>query len=275
MACRGYKVLMIDLDPQASLTFSFVKPNDWRKTLAPSKTIKNWFTPDKGTIKFNDLIFEPEAVKEHISGDGLLHLIASHLDLINVDLELAAQLGGANLRQAKQNFITTHSRLIEGIEQLGKNSYDLILIDCPPNFNIVTKNAIAAGDYVLIPAKPDYLSTMGVDYLRKSLDRLVTDYNECATAGEDTEGIHPKVLGVVFTMVQFYRGVPISATRPFIAQTKKLQIPVFESYIRENKTLFADAPLYGVPVVLTNSSRADIVGEIETFVDEFEHKVLL
>jgi chromosome partitioning protein len=278
LAKRGYNVLMIDLDPQASLTFSFIQPDDWKENLAPSKTIKNWFKPRRSgsDINFNDLIIEPDNVKQHLNGQGLLHLISSHLELINVDLELATQLSGANLQQAKQNFIKVHKRLLNGIKQLDDEKYDIILIDCPPNFNIVTKNAIVASDYILIPAKPDYLSTLGIDYLKKSLDGLVKEYNEFCKVedDEDVDEINPKIAGVLFTMVQFYAEQPISATRPFIAQTKKLGIPVFESYMRENKTLFADAPQYGVPVVLLGTSRPDIVEEIKDFIDEFESKIL-
>lgn len=277
LAKRGYNVLMIDLDPQASLTFSFIQPDDWKEDLAPSKTIKNWFKPKrKGPeIDFNDLIIEPNNVKKYLRGQGVLHLISSHLELINVDMELATQLSGANLQQAKQNFIKVHRRLLNGINQLNHKDYDIILIDCPPNFNIVTKNAIVASDYVLIPAKPDYLSTLGIDYLKKSLDGLVKEYNEFCKVEDDenVEEINPRIAGVLFTMVQFYAEQPISATRPFIAQTKKLGIPVFASYMRENKTIFADAPQYGVPVVF-GSSRPDIVDEIKDFINEFEKKIL-
>jgi chromosome partitioning protein len=277
LARRGYKILMIDLDPQASLTFSFIRPDDWKKDLATSKTIKNWFKPSKKDekLKFTDLIFEPNNVKKYLGGNGKLHLISSHLELINVDLELATLLSGANLKQAKQNFIKVHRTLSNGIEQLN-NEYDIVLIDCPPNFNIVTKNAIVASDNILIPAKPDYLSTLGIDYLIKSLKELVDDYNEYCKVDDDNvvEEINPEIAGVLFTMVQFYGGEPISAIRPFISQTKKLKIPVFDSYFRENKTLFADAPQYGVPVVLSDSNRPDIVQEINEFVDEFVTKVL-
>ncbi|MGD1834797.1 MAG: ParA family protein [Nitrososphaeraceae archaeon] len=277
LARRDYKVLMIDLDPQASLTFSFIQPEDWKSDLAPNKTIKNWFKPTKKDkkLKFKDLIFEPDNVQNHLNGNGLLHLISSHLELINVDLELATSLGGANMEQSKQNFLKVHRRLINGIEQL-EEKYDIVLIDCPPNFNIVTKNAIVASDSVLIPAKPDYLSTLGIDYLIRSLDNLVKDYNDyCKVDDEDEiEEISPELAGVLFTMVQFYGEEPISAIRPFISQTKKLSIPVFDSYLRENKTLFAEAPQYGVPVVLTNNHRPDIVSEINGFVDEFENNVL-
>jgi chromosome partitioning protein len=133
----------------------------------------------------------------------------------------------------------------------------VILIDCPPNFNIVTKTAIVASEYVLIPAKPDYLSTLGIDYLRRSLGELVQDYNDFAqieASGAATPAITPQILGVVFTMIQIYAHQPISAQRPFIAQTKTLGVPVFDSYIRENKTFFADAPEEGIPLVLQKSA---------------------
>ena len=60
--------------------------------------------------------------------------------------------------------------------------------------------------------------------------------------------------------------------KKIISQTKKLGIHVFENYFRENKTLFADAPQYGIPVVL-EGRRADIVKEIENFVTEFERLI--
>lgn len=44
LAYRGKKVLMVDLDPQSSLTFSFVTPDDWKSYLSERKTNKNWFT---------------------------------------------------------------------------------------------------------------------------------------------------------------------------------------------------------------------------------------
>ena len=223
-----------------------------------------------------DLIFEPSIVNSYIKSEGKLDLIASHLELINVDLELATQLGGANMKQAKRNFLKIHRRLLNGIKELEDDSYDLILIDCPPNFNIVTKNAIVASDYILIPAKPDYLSTLGIDYLKRSLDNLIRDYNDFCNVedDEDVESIEPEIAGIIFTMVQFYGGQPIAAIRPYIAQAKRLKIPVFESYVRENKTLFADAPQYGVPVVLLDTSRQHIIDELNDFIDEFETKIL-
>ena len=73
-------------------------------------------------------------------------MIPSHLGLINVDLELATKLSGANLKQSKQNFIAVHSMFSRGLNDIDDEDYDVMLIDCPPNFNIVTKTAIVASN---------------------------------------------------------------------------------------------------------------------------------
>ena len=278
LAWRGQRVLLIDLDPQASLTFSLVTPDEWERDLAGTKTIKSWFDAftNKQATKLADLIVTPSRPAGALKGNGQLDLVASHLGLINVDLELATELGGATLKQSKLNYLRVHRRLADGLAQIAETSaYDVVLIDCPPNFNVVTKTAIVASDFVLIPAKPDYLSTLGIDYLQRNLTDLVQNYNEYAKLdGSDAANeINPQVLGIVFTMVQVYGGEPISAIRPFIAKTKALGAPVFRSYIRENKTLFADAPQYGVPVILqsySSGSHSEVVTGMEAFVDEFE-----
>lgn len=282
LAWRGHKVLLIDLDPQASLTFSFVKPDYWETNLAKDKTIKAWFESfsSKSPISLSSLIIEPKTAKDRLEGKGKLDLIASHLGLINVDLELATELTGASLKQIKKKFLKVHRRLADGLSDINQREYDLVLMDCPPNFNITTKTAIVACEHILIPAKPDYLSTLGIDYLTRNLNDLIDDFNEYANLDKDNPepSIDPKILGVVFTMIQIYSGTPIAAQRPFIAQTKKLGVPVFDAYIRENKTIFGDAPQYGLPVVLnaySTGTHNNVVDEIEEFVSEFISKLAL
>ena len=275
----GYRVLLLDMDAQASLTFSFVKPEIWQREYDKTKTIKKWFDAitQQEAFSLKSLVITPEAVNSAIGKSGKggkLDLIASNLGLINVDLELATQLGGATLNQTKLNYLKVHRRLANGLKEINEDDYDLILIDCPPNFNIVTKNAIVSSDNILIPAKPDYLSTLGIDYLIKSVKTLVEEYNEFSSVGDspDVQTIDPKVLGVVFTMIDIRGGDAISALRPFISQTEKLGLPVFEQKLRENKTMYADAPQYGVPVVLndySNSTRKDVVRELEVFAEQF------
>ncbi|MDA8412495.1 MAG: AAA family ATPase [Desulfobacteraceae bacterium] len=274
LAYRGKKVLLLDMDAQSSLTFSFVTPDYWDTDLKENKTIKNWFdciSQGNKTMPLSDLVIKPNKVNAFLSSKntgGAIDLISSHLGLINVDLELATLLGGANMTQTKRNYIKVHGKLRSEIQSFA-DDYDIVLIDCPPNFNIVTKNALIASDKILVPAKPDYLSTLGIDYLHGSVNTLVGEYNEYA----ETESVAPEFIGVVFTMIQIYGGEPISAQKQFIAQTKRLEVmPVLKSSFRENKSIFADAPQNGQPVVLnyySNGTHNDVVKEIEAFVDEF------
>ena len=77
-------------------------------------------------------------------------------------------------------------------------------------------------------------------------------------------------------MVGFYGNQPISSERPFIAQTKNLGIPVFDQPLRENKSIFAEAPRDGVPVVLNlygNKTHDNVVAELEKFVQQFRAKL--
>lgn len=280
LAYRGYKVLLIDMDAQTSLTFSFVTPEEWEGNLAEDHTIKSWFDYISGQreepISLSELVVYPDRInqflKEKTTG-GSIGLISSHLGLINVDLDLATLLGGANMRQAKNNYIKIHGKLRSEIHDVMKEGgHGIVLIDCPPNFNIVTKNALIASDQILIPAKPDYLSTLGIDYLTGSVEKLIAEFNEYASIDSDIEMVSPELLGVVFTMIQYMSGQPIAAQRQFIAQTKRLEVPVMSNMFRENKTIFADAPQNGMPVVLnaySSNTHSNVVTEIEKFVDEF------
>ena len=260
LAFRGRNVLLLDMDAQASLTFSFVTPDYWSNKLQNDKTIKNWFDcviNGSEIVRLSDLVERPSKVNNFISSrgkDGVIDLISSHLDLINVDLELATHLGGANMTQSKRNYIKVHGTLRTEIQDVATDEYDVVLIDCPPNFNIVTKNAIVASDKILVPAKPDYLSTLGINYLHRSVQKLVEDFNEYASQDSDTVEISPGYLGVVFTMTQIYAGEPIAAQRQYISEIKRLEIPVLETSFRENKSIFSDASENGRPVVLNGYS---------------------
>ena len=82
-------------------------------------------------------------------------------------------------------------------------------------------------------------------------------------------------MGVVFTMILVRNGEPIAAQRRYISNVKDLDmdVPVLDQWMRENKTFFADAPEYGVPVALlgtSNPTQQAVVREIEDFVTEFE-----
>ena len=94
-ASQGKRVLMIDLDPQTNLTFSFMSSKEWEDEYAKSKTLKNFFLPiingAPKKIALGTLVIPLEV-------QGLkMGLISSHLELIDIDTDLAACLGGANI----------------------------------------------------------------------------------------------------------------------------------------------------------------------------------
>lgn len=279
MAFRGKKVLAIDLDPQANLTFSFFSVDDWRKTYESSKTIKNWYDAfiDKDSdLSLGSLIGTPKRANIGRNG-GQLDIICSHLALINVDLELATRLIGGTERDLRNNYLRVHSRLRQGLGSLAQGNYDYVLIDCPPNFNIVTKTALVASDHLLVPTKPDYLSTLGIEQLVKHVGELVGTYNKYAVDSNSDEWteIEPRILGILFTMISVRNQQPILAQQQYIEQVRRLNIPVLTTYIRENKTIYADAPEYGVPVVLkrvSGSTYENVQEELETLTTEVLQK---
>jgi chromosome partitioning protein len=281
LAFRGKSVLAIDLDPQASLTFSFFSVDDWRANYETLKTIKNWYDAfiDKDTdLNLQSLIATPTRVNAFM--EGRLDLICSHLALINVDLELATRLVGGTERDLRNNYLRVHSRLRQGIDSLGASAYDFVLIDCPPNFNIVTKTAIAASDHLLLPTKPDYLSTLGIEQLDKHVKELVRTYNKYVVdaASSDWRKITPSILGVLFTMIQMRNQQPISTQQQYIAQVEQLGVPCLDTKIRDNKTSYGDAPEYGVPVVLKRAygkTYEDVQAELEELTTEVLNKVTI
>ena len=279
LAYSGKRILVVDMDAQCSLTFSFVTPDFWESELGggdgehDDRTIKRWFdgiVDDEGEVMpLDELVLRDLKVKGCM-GDrgGCLHLIPSHLGLINIDLELAYLLSGAAPSRLQRRRARVFGQLRSHLNAYAVEAgYDYVLIDCPPNFNIVTKNAIVASDQIVIPARPDYLSTLGIDYLLRSLRTLVEEFNE----DSPSVTIAPDILGVVFTMIQIMNGRPVGVQRQYM-RADAIPVPIFRSMIRDNKTFFGDAPEDGIPVVLERPVRktyGGIVQEMKKLAVEF------
>ena len=274
LAARGKQVLLIDLDPQASLTFSFYRADVWEKELADEHTLLQWFgsVVELGTPRsLGSFVLTPPQVNKVIAdggSSGQLDLLASHLGLIEVDLDFAYALGGSRFQHGSPSYLRIARSLANALSDDYFNKYDIVLIDCAPNFTMVTRTGIVASDYLLVPAKPDYLSTLGIDYLRRKIDELVRDYNKAASANAPPIG--PEVLGIVLTMIQYGGVNPIIAMRGYIGQpTTKVDMPVFRQMIRENKSLYGTAGESGVPAVLTVGATDTAVFELRELTNEF------
>ncbi|WP_410610111.1 ParA family protein [Amycolatopsis sp. lyj-109] len=275
-ASRGLRVLLLDLDPQTNLTFSFFSIDDWHERLADSRTIKQWYGAELPgrDIPLSHLVVSPERVNDVLAGTGgRIDLISSHLGLIDIDLELAALLGGTTtLDGSKRRFLDLHGCLRQALQDGFFAEYDLVLIDCAPNFGLVTKTAIAASERILVPAKADYLSTLGLDYLVGNCTGLVQQFNDFVHhkgGGREHEPIEPEFLGVVFTMVQIYSQQVTAAQHGYIQEVQvNSQVPVLKSHIRNSPRHFGDAGENGVPAMLRATGRDEVVREFDELADE-------
>ena len=158
---KKYKVLMIDLDPQASLTiYAGLEPYEYEKSIV-------------------DVMRNPKQdIRDCIQNiRGNLDIITSRIELSGVENELVS-------RTARE---LTLSRAISTI----KGMYDYILIDCPPQLSILTINALASTDKVIIPCKTDYLAYRGLRQLMETIDTIRSYFKP------DIE-----VLGVLATMYE-------------------------------------------------------------------------
>jgi chromosome partitioning protein len=225
-------------------------------------------------VSLADLVVTPERVNRAIKhDDGQLDLISSHLRLIDIDLELAARLGGATtLDGSKKRFLDLHGCLRRALEDDHFSGYDLVLIDCAPNFGLVTKTAIVASELILVPAKADYLSTLGLDYLVRNCAGLVEQFNDFVNhkrgTGDHTP-IDPSFLGVVFTMVNFYAQQVIAAQHKYIEEVQlNSQVPMLASKIRNSSAHFGDAGEKGIPAMLNGNGKDEVVREFNELADE-------
>jgi chromosome partitioning protein len=281
LARRGKKILLIDFDPQISLTLSFYTPEEWDQQLR-DRTLKSWFDEFEqptGKIDLADLVWTPPRANEKIKINhkkGRLDLIPSHFDLIQTDVRLAALLlRGKGIAQLAARYVEIHERLTLALQAKKFDEYDLILIDCPPNYSMPTRIAMAASTHYLVPARADYLSTIGLRFLAASYNKLIWNHNmnvRQLNAFDSHAAIKPRPLGVVFTMVQFH------GERPFQSQqiamtTIRQEYEVFDSMMRYNNALYGDAGEHGIPVALMTRTHPDVSADLENIATELLKRI--
>jgi len=272
LAYRGRQVLLVDLDPQASLTFSFYEADYWDSRLRPSKTMLHWYDSYNWSPSVRplwDLVTTPPRVNARLGKHGgRLDLIASDLGLVDVELDLAAGLGGSRYQTFSPDYVKVHRLLADALEGPAFSRYDVVLIDCPPNFNMVTRTAVVASEHILVPAKADYLSTLGITYLRRRLTELVEQYNSVAGPNPETS-INPVILGVVFTMVQYAGAGLMTKIRRYMDIAAETEVPMFQQAVRESKSVFADTGEHGIPAVLAGHTTDNVQHDLTELTSEF------
>lgn len=147
-AMEGKKVLMVDLDPQGSLTIS--------AGAEPGTTEFSTCHLFDGKTDPIDCAYKVEAMP-----DQYLYLIPSDIDLAEVEMQIIG-------KAAREKILKKALRAFE-------EYFDYIFIDCPPQLSILTTNALVAASDVIIPCKTEYLSYRGLRALMKTIDDIAGD----------------------------------------------------------------------------------------------------
>ncbi len=274
LARRGLRVLLVDLDPQSSLTYSFYAPDMAAGHIPPDRSIKAWYDSfDRGMAHraLGECVVVPMAVNQKVSElGGFVGLIPSSISLIDHELSMLANVGLRGVEPGQELFRLRRA-LSDGLHGGALGGYDIVLLDCAPNFNIVTQSAIVASDHILVPSRPDYLSTLGITSLLHNTERLVEMYNnQVIDFSPGRPQIAPNPLGVVFTMVQYRTVHPINAHMHYMDLTHRRNptLRIFSASIRENAAFGAENP-DGIPVILQQRPQSRIYIELMALAAEF------
>lgn len=165
MAREGKKVLLVDTDPQGSMTISL--GNQQPDQLAPT-------IADLMTKVMNDIPIAP--------GEGILHH-PEGIDLLPANIALAG---------TEVSLVNAMSRetILKQVLACNRQDYDCIIIDCMPSLGMLTINALAAADRVIIPVQAHYLSAKGLEQLLQTIAKVRRQMNPKL-----------KIDGILMTMV--------------------------------------------------------------------------
>jgi chromosome partitioning protein len=203
IAESGKKVLLIDFDPQANLSTSV--------------------GADKEKLGIYEALVdreEPEGVIQKTPVKNL-GIISSNINLTGANVEL--------VDQEKREFF-----LKKTVQKI-KDSFDYILIDCPPSLGILTLNGLVSADHVIIPLQCEYFALEGLTQLLQSIKSVQKSYNEKLNLG-----------GIIFTMYDSRTKIANEVVEEVVGYFGK---KVFKTIIPRNVRL-SEAPSHGIPINL-------------------------
>ncbi len=211
LACRGKRVLLVDADPQGNATAGLGLDGD-----APRSTVY-------------DVLVDGVAAREVAIAtcQENLSLLPSTPDLAGAEVELVPV--------AEREF-----RLRSALSSVAP-AYDFVIVDCPPSLGLLTVNALAAADRVIVPVQCEFLALQGLGHLLQTLDLVRRNLNP-----------NLRLQGLLLTM---YDG-RTNLSRQVVAEVRSHFPNTFRAVIPRSVRV-SEAPSYGVPLrAYDRASRA-------------------
>jgi chromosome partitioning protein len=247
---HGKRVLIVDLDTQISATLSLMTPADFAKIRSEKRTLRQLVK--RAILGDSQLATTvPEAIRAYVCTVKGLDLLPGDIDLYDEYLvsemlhRTAMRQGQTNFEQVWNNFEKT---LVQSILQPVMKDYDLIILDCAPGYNLMTRSALLASDFYLIPAKPEPLSLIGIQLLERRIAKLKETHKTDTPIGPTLLGIAFSLSGNVFSS-RYYGQVMRRLNEDFSeAKLFKTRIPPDVNVSKAVDTF--------TPVVLSNPTTA-------------------
>ncbi|MBO5782925.1 MAG: ParA family protein [Clostridia bacterium] len=225
-AAAGKRVLLVDIDPQGNATTGL------------------GFTKSSLKKSIYNVLIDDDSIEDNIFATSVenLYLLPANIDLAGAEVELVYKRG--------------RERILRNALEKVKNDYDFIFIDCPPSLGLLTINAMAATDAVIIPIQSEYYAMEGLTQLMNSISLVRQSLNK---------GL--KVEGVLLTMYDSRSLI----SRQISAEIRKyFTKKVYEIVIPRNVRL-AEAPSHGKPVML-HDAKCMGAKAYKAFAEEFMSK---
>ena len=236
MGISGRRVLLVDLDPKGNIATTFGID---KRSLGPTMNELFKGGVDGAPVTLNECLLGPDNLTEAMRAAWKLHnperkrgppkdiaidnlwLLPADLDLSGVEIDLATRIGREN-------------RLKLALEQAAGH-FDVVIVDTPASLGLLTVNALAAANWVLIPIQAEF-------YALEGMGQLINAIREVQKA------INPelKMFGIALTMVQTNSNLGETVAE---RARKHFGDRVFETAIQRSVAI-AEAPLEGTPIVI-------------------------
>jgi len=236
MGVSGRRVLLVDLDPKGNVATTFGID---KRSLGPTMNELFKGGVDGAPVTLNECLLGPENLTEAMRAAWKLHnperkrgppkdiaidnlwLLPADLDLSGVEIDLATRIGREN-------------RLKLALEQAAGN-FDVVIVDTPASLGLLTVNALAAANWVLIPIQAEFYALEGMGQLMNAIRDV-------------QKAINPelKMFGIALTMVQTNSNLGETVAE---RARKHFGDRVFETAIQRSVAI-AEAPLEGAPIVI-------------------------